>query len=63
MTTTNLPTTKLMVWAIIWALAIIGSAFIFKNPAKEWIELVLLVIGVTGWLWLWQSRRQARLNG
>jgi Flp pilus assembly protein TadB len=64
MTTTNRHTTTLVLWALIWALALIGSAFVFKgNPIKEWIQLVLLVVGVTVWLWLWQSRRQARLRG
>jgi hypothetical protein len=56
--------TILVLWALIWALALIGSAFVFKgNPIKDWIQLVLLVVGVTVWLWLWQSRRQARLRG
>jgi cobalamin synthase len=54
--------TILVLWALIWALALIGSAFVFKgNPIKDWIQLVLLVVGVT--VWLWQSRRQARLRG
>jgi hypothetical protein len=45
-----------------WALALIGSAFVFKgNPIKDWIQLVPLVVGVT--VWRWQSRRQARLRG
>ena len=56
--------TILVLWALIWALVLIGSAFVFKgNPIKDWIQLVLLVVGVTVWLWLWQSRRQARLRG
>jgi len=56
--------TILVLWALIWALALIGSAFVFKgNAIKDWIQLVLLVVGVTVWLWLWQSRRQARLRG
>jgi hypothetical protein len=57
-------TTTLVLWAVIWALALIGSAFVFKaDPIMNWIQSVLLVVGVTIWLWLWQSRRQARLRG
>ena len=57
-------TTTLALWAVIWALALIASAFVFKaNPIMNWIQSVLLVAGVTIWLWLWQSRRQARLRG
>ena len=40
-----------MLWAVIWALALIGSAFVFKgNPIKDCIQLGLLVVGVTVWL-------------
>jgi predicted membrane channel-forming protein YqfA (hemolysin III family) len=64
MTTTKRQTTTFVLWAVIWALALIGSAFVFKgNPIKDWIQSVLFVAGVTVWLWLWQSRRQARLRG
>jgi hypothetical protein len=59
-------TTILVLWAVIWALALIGFGFVFKgNPVKDWIESVLFVVGITVWLWLWlwQSRRQARLSG
>jgi hypothetical protein len=63
MTTTNRPATALTLWAILWALAIVASGFVFKDSTKEWIELVLLVVAISGWLWLWESRRQPRLNG
>jgi hypothetical protein len=64
MTTTRRKTTILVLWAVIWALALIGSVFVFKgNPIKDWIESVLFVVGITVWLWLWQSRRQAGLRG
>jgi uncharacterized membrane protein YbhN (UPF0104 family) len=57
-------TTTLVLWAVIWALALIGSAFVFKgNPNKDWIQTVLFAVGITVWLWLWQSRRQARIGG
>jgi hypothetical protein len=37
--------------------ALIGSAFFFKgNPAKDWIQSILFVGGITVWLWFWQSR-------
>jgi hypothetical protein len=48
-----------VLWASVWALAFIASAFFFKgNPLKDWIQSVLFVVGVT--LWLWESRRFAR---
>lgn len=54
--------TKLVLFAIIWALALIASAFLFKgNPAKDWIQSIIFVVGIT--VWLWQSRRAARLRG
>ena len=65
MTTTKRQPTTLVLWAVIWALALIVSAFVFKgNPIKDWkdwIQSVLFVVGIT--VWLWQSRRQARLRG
>jgi predicted membrane channel-forming protein YqfA (hemolysin III family) len=61
---TKRKTTTLVLWAVIWALALIGSAFVFKgNPDTDWIQTVLFVVGITVWLWLWQSRRQARIRG
>jgi predicted membrane channel-forming protein YqfA (hemolysin III family) len=47
---------KLILWALAWALAIIGSAFVLKgNPAKDWIQSALFVGAVN--VWLWQSRQ------
>ncbi len=64
MTTTKRQTTTLVLWAVIWALALIVSAFVFRgNPIKDWIQSVLFAVGITVWLWLWQSRRQAGLRG
>jgi drug/metabolite transporter (DMT)-like permease len=64
MATTKRQTTTLVLWAVIWALALIGSAFFFKgNPAKDWIQSILFVGGITVWLWFWQSRRPNRLRG
>jgi hypothetical protein len=61
---TNRWTTTLVFWAVIWALALIGSAFVFKgNTNKEWIQAGLLVVGITVWLWLWQTQRRAGFRG
>jgi len=63
MTTTKRRTATFVLWAVIWALAVVGSAFVFKgNPIKDWIQSLLFVGGMIVWLWLWQSRRQARLR-
>ena len=52
-------TAKLILWSIIWALAIIASAILFKgSPAKDWIQSALFIGAITGWLW--QSQRPAR---
>ena len=38
--------------AIVWALAFIATAIIFKgNPAKEWIQAALYIVGMSLWLW------------
>jgi hypothetical protein len=63
LTTTKQQTTTFVLSAVVWALALIGSAFVFKgSPIKDWIQSLLFVAGVNVWLWLWQSRRQARLR-
>ena len=52
MATTSNRRMRTVLWAVAWALAFIGSAFLFKgNPAKDWIQSVLFVAGVTLWLW------------
>lgn len=49
----------LVLWAIIWALALIASAILFKgNPVKDWIQSALFIGAIT--FWLWQSRRIIR---
>ncbi len=46
----------LILWALVWALALIASAILFKgNPLKNWIQSALYIGGLT--FWLWQSRR------
>lgn len=62
-TPTKPQTATFVLWAVIWALALVGSAFVFKSsPIENWIQSLLFVAGVIVWLWLWQSRRQARLR-
>ena len=58
MTTTSkrqMPT--LVLWAIVWALALIASAIFFKgNPIKDWVQSALFIGAIT--FWLWQYRRR-----
>jgi uncharacterized membrane protein YbjE (DUF340 family) len=59
MATTSKQEMTTVLWAFAWGLVFIASAFLFKgNPAKDWIQSLLFVVGVT--IWLWQSRRVAR---
>lgn len=38
--------------ALVWAVAFIASAIIFKgNPMKEWIQAALYIVGMSLWLW------------
>lgn len=49
----------LILWAIVWALALIGSAILFKGqPVKDWIQSALFIMAMT--FWVWQSRRPDR---
>ena len=51
--------TKLVLWAIAWSAALIGSAIVLKgNPLKDWIQAALFIGAMT--FWLWQSQRAAR---
>jgi len=51
--------TKLVLWAIAWSAALIGSAIVLKgNPLKDWIQAALFIGAMT--FWLWQSQRTAR---
>ena len=57
-TTPKTQMTKLVLWAIAWALALIVSAILFKgNPLKDWIQAALFIGAMT--FWLWQTRRLA----
>jgi len=40
--------TSAIVWSLVWALAIIAAAFLFKgNPAEYWIEAGLIIGALT----------------
>ena len=40
--------TSTILWSLVWALAIIATAFLFKgNLAKDWIEAGLIVGALT----------------
>jgi hypothetical protein len=51
--------TTLILWAIVWAVAMIASAFLLRgNPIKDWIQSVLFIAAMT--FWVWQSQRAAK---
>ena len=42
----------MLLLALVWGLAFIGSAIVFKgNPLKEWIQAALYIVGMSFWLW------------
>jgi hypothetical protein len=48
----------LIIWAIVWAAAMIASAIVLKgNPIKDWIQSALFIAAMT--FWVWQSHRAA----
>jgi hypothetical protein len=50
--------TKLVLWAVVWSGALIGSAVVLKgNPLKDWIQAALFIGAMT--FWLWQTQRAA----
>lgn len=58
-TTSQTSLTKLVLWAVVWSAALIGSAVVLKgNPLKDWIQAALFISAMT--FWLWQSQRAAR---
>jgi len=49
----------MIMWALFWAIAMIGSAIIFKGSAvKDWVQSALFIASLT--FWLFQSQRAAR---
>jgi hypothetical protein len=53
--------TTLILWAVGWAAAMIGSAILLKgNPIKDWIQAALFIAAMT--FWVWQSQRGADRN-
>jgi hypothetical protein len=58
-TTSQSSLTRLVLWAVAWSAAVIGSAVVLKgNPLKDWIQAALFIGAMT--CWLWQSQRAAR---
>jgi hypothetical protein len=58
-TTSQSSLTRLVLWAVAWSAALIGSAVVLKgNPLKDWIQAALFIGAMT--FWLWQSQRAAR---
>jgi len=50
----------LILWAILWAVAMIGSAIIFKGSAiKDWVQSALFIAAMTFWVWQSQAARQS----
>ena len=48
--------TMLILWAIAWAVAMIGSAVVLKgNPVKDWVQAALFIGAMS--FWVWQSQR------
>jgi len=42
------PGTSAIVWSLVWAIAIIATAFLFKgNPAEYWMESGLIIGALT----------------
>jgi hypothetical protein len=49
----------LILWAIVWAVAMVASAILLKgNPIKDWIQAALFIAAMT--FWVWQSQQAAR---
>ena len=52
--------TRIIVWSVIWALALIVAGVVYKgNPAKDQIEAVLTVVGTFVLLALLPSRSKS----
>jgi len=48
MTSANNKPATLIVWAVVWAIAFIMSAILFKgSPVKEWIQAALFIAALT----------------
>jgi hypothetical protein len=59
MTSTNKKPATPIVWAVVWAIAFIMSAILFKgSPVKDWIQAALFIAALT--FWLFKSRGLAR---
>jgi uncharacterized membrane protein YbhN (UPF0104 family) len=50
--TTQRSVSRIILWSMAWALALIASAIVLKgNPAKEWIQAFLFIGALTIVLW------------
>jgi hypothetical protein len=48
--------TTLILWAMVWAAAMILSAILLKsNPVKDWVQAALFIGAMT--FWVWRSQR------
>lgn len=44
----------LMLWSLVWAVALIASAIVFRgNPVGDWVESFLIIAALTFWFWQW----------
>jgi len=58
MSTSRKQLTNLILWAIVWAVAMIASAILLKgNPTKDWIQSTLFIAAMT--FWVWKSQRSS----
>jgi len=50
--------TILILYAVVWAAAMIASAVLLKgNPIKDWVQAALFIGAMT--FWVWQSSRNS----
>jgi hypothetical protein len=59
LTTSTTRLSALIIWAIVWAAAMIAAAIVLKgNPIKDWIQSALFIAAMS--FWVWQAQRAAR---
>jgi membrane protein DedA with SNARE-associated domain len=52
---------SLILGSLVWALALVAAAYIFRgNPAKDWIESALVIGAITYLMWNYERRRRRR---
>jgi len=61
-TNSNRYQTRIIFWSLVWAIALMAAAFLFKhNPAHYWIEATLFVGATTHLMWNYERRRTCRI--